>query len=119
MTIAVTDQTKLVDCDKPCDPWMFKCAASGKCIPKRFTCDGDDDCGDRSDEADSVCKNPARNCTAEEFRCTNHKCIPKMWKCDNDDDCGDGSDEPPECINSECRKGWTRCSTSYRSLTFA
>ena len=23
------------DCDKPCDPWMFKCAATGKCIPRR------------------------------------------------------------------------------------
>lgn len=61
-------------------------------------------------------ENKERNCTAEEFRCSNHKCIPKMWKCDNDDDCGDGSDEPPECINTECRKGWTRCSTSYRFL---
>lgn len=110
------DGSDEVDCDKPCDPWMFKCAATGKCIPKRFTCDGDDDCGDRSDEADAVCKNPARNCTAEEFRCGNHKCIPKAWKCDNDDDCGDNSDEPPECATAECRRGWTRCSTSYRCI---
>lgn len=61
-------------------------------------------------------ENPLRNCTAEEFRCTNHKCIPKAWKCDNDDDCGDKSDEPPECANIECRKGWTRCATSYRFI---
>lgn len=110
------DGTDELDCDKPCDPWMFKCGTTGKCIPRRFTCDGDDDCGDRSDEADAVCKSPARNCTAEEFRCGNHKCIPKAWKCDNDDDCGDGSDEPQSCVNSECRKGWTRCSTSYRCI---
>ncbi|VDD90121.1 unnamed protein product, partial [Enterobius vermicularis] len=110
------DGSDEVDCDKPCDSWMFKCVSTGKCIPKRFTCDGDDDCGDRSDESDAVCKNPLRNCTAEEFRCTNHKCIPKAWKCDNDDDCGDKSDEPPECANIECRKGWTRCATSYRCI---
>lgn len=47
----------------------IKCTNTGKCIPKRFTCDGDDDCGDRSDEHESICQNPARNCTAEEFRC--------------------------------------------------
>lgn len=62
----------------------------------------------------SFLENKDRNCTTEEFRCSNHKCIPKMWKCDNDDDCGDGSDEPSECVNNECRKGWTKCSTSYR-----
>lgn len=63
-----------------------------------------------------ILENHLRNCTAEEFRCTNHKCIPKAWKCDNDDDCGDGSDEPSECVNVECRKGWTRCATSYRCI---
>src|SRR5690606_34806797 len=87
------------DCDKPCDPWMFKCKDTGKCIPRRFLCDGDSDCGDRSDEADEVCKNPERNCTAEEFRCANHKCISKAWKCDFEDDCGDKSDETPDCAS--------------------
>ncbi|CAI4230259.1 unnamed protein product [Auanema sp. JU1783] len=110
------DGSDEVDCDKPCDPWMFKCKATGKCIPKRFTCDGDDDCGDRSDESDDVCLNPSRNCTAEEFRCNNNKCIAKAWRCDNDDDCGDGSDETADCANIECRRGWTRCSSSYRCI---
>ncbi|KAF7629927.1 hypothetical protein Mgra_00009058 [Meloidogyne graminicola] len=82
--------------DKPCDDWMFKCLNTGKCIPKGFTCDGDDDCGDRSDEVlfkkgfllkinfkfslntyvridlETV---PLRH----EFRCSNHKCIPKRF----------------------------------------
>ncbi|UMM10088.1 hypothetical protein L5515_000020 [Caenorhabditis briggsae] len=110
------DGTDEQNCDKACDPWMFKCAATGRCIPKRFTCDGDDDCGDRSDEADSLCMSPDRNCTAEEFRCNNNKCIAKAWRCDNDDDCGDGSDETPECAQIECKKGWTRCSSSYRCI---
>jgi low density lipoprotein-related protein 2 len=88
---------------------------------------------DRSDEGETLCKNPTRNCTAEEFRCSNHKCIPKAWKCDNDDDCGDGSDEPKaECERLECPKGWSkelrgwmnpyffigwsRCASSYRCV---
>lgn len=51
------DSTDELDCDKPCDPWMFKCSGNGKCIPRRFACDGDDDCGNRSDEADEFCSN--------------------------------------------------------------
>uniref|UniRef100_A0A158P9R2 EGF-like domain-containing protein n=1 Tax=Angiostrongylus cantonensis TaxID=6313 RepID=A0A158P9R2_ANGCA len=109
------DSSDEQDCDKPCDPWMFKCAATGKCIPRRFTCDGDDDCGDRSDEADSLCMSPDRNCTAEEFRCSNHKCIAKAWRCDNDDDCGDGSDETSECTQMDCRREF-RCATSGKCI---
>lgn len=95
---------------------MFKCKNTGKCIPKRFVCDGDDDCGDRSDEVDTVCKNPERNCTAEEFRCKNHKCISKAFVCDVDDDCGDKSDEADDCVNREVPRGWTKCANSYRAI---
>ncbi|KAI6241467.1 EGF-like domain-containing protein [Aphelenchoides fujianensis] len=101
-------------CDLPCDDWMFKCKDTGKCIPKRFQCDGDRDCADGSDEAHEICRNPERNCTAEEHRCSNHKCIPKAWQ----NDCGDeapGSDEVG-CENVECPRGWSRCATSYRCI---
>ena len=34
-----------------CDPRsFFKCKDSVRCIPKRWVCDSDDDCGDNSDE---------------------------------------------------------------------
>lgn len=49
------DGSDELNCDKPCDPWMFKCTSTGKCIPIRFTCDGDDDCGNLSDESDEIC----------------------------------------------------------------
>ncbi|KAI6192728.1 EGF-like domain-containing protein [Aphelenchoides besseyi] len=105
------DRSDEMNCELPCDDWMWKCKDTGKCIPKRFTCDGDRDCNDGSDEAPEICQNPQRNCTAEEFRCSNHKCIPKSWRCDNENDCGNdapGSDEIG-CENVECPKGWSRC----------
>ncbi|PAV62586.1 hypothetical protein WR25_26419 isoform C [Diploscapter pachys] len=104
------------NCNQACDPGQFKCKETGKCIPTRFVCDGDDDCGGRSDEADEICLSPNRTCTAEEFKCTNNRCISKAWTCDNEDDCGDSSDETPECAQVECRKGWIRCSNSYRCV---
>ena len=34
----------------PCEPNEFQCN-NGKCAQKIWRCDGDDDCGDNSDEA--------------------------------------------------------------------
>ena len=39
-----------------CSSGKFKCASQEKCIPQTWTCDGDDDCGDNSDEAKKTLK---------------------------------------------------------------
>lgn len=43
---------------RTCPPNQFSCA-SGRCIPISWTCDLDDDCGDRSDESASCGKRGA------------------------------------------------------------
>jgi len=41
-----------------CSEDQFKCANTGRCIPASYMCDGDNDCGDYSDE---------RNCSKRYF----------------------------------------------------
>jgi len=59
-------------------------------VAKEALCDGNDDCGDMTDEMHCP---PPVNCTQGEFQCANHECVPQLWRCDGEPDCIDGSDE--------------------------
>lgn len=98
---------------RECEEDEFHCQ-NGYCIRSLWHCDGDNDCGDNSDEqcggyththknttcsftlSHVVCFFPApdmRKCSDKEFRCTDGSCIAEHWYCDGDTDCKDGSDE--------------------------
>ncbi|XP_028393318.1 low-density lipoprotein receptor-related protein 2-like [Dendronephthya gigantea] len=88
-----------------CSADKFTCA-NGKCIPRLFVCDTDNDCDDNSDEMDIVC---ARHvCRSDQFQCSNGKCITKRWRCDYEDDCSDNSDEEG-CERQTCNADQFTC----------
>lgn len=71
----------------------------------KFKCDGDDDCGDGSDEAEDGlhCE---RTCDPTEFKCaSSSRCVLLSYVCDGDNDCGDASDEHPKegCVFESCK----------------
>lgn len=89
---------------KACPSKDFQCR-NGRCVAPIFVCDGDDDCGDASDEE----KCSAPTCGQHEFRCNNSECIPALWSCDGDPDCKDKSDESMERCSRRTEPQKPRC----------
>jgi len=90
-----------------CGARKFKCP-SEKCIPELWQCDGDDDCGDGSDEVSCT---PSTCRPDYEFSCRNGKCIPKRWTCDGEIECPDGSDEDfcEDKVKPTCKPSFFQC----------
>ncbi|CAH0560374.1 unnamed protein product [Brassicogethes aeneus] len=86
-----------------CSPEHFTCSNDG-CIPKGWRCDGEDDCGDNSDE--NQCG--TNTCAKNYFVCGDGKCLPSYWKCDYEPDCSDGSDEL-NCPHENCTSAQFKC----------
>lgn len=86
-----------------CSADHFACG-NGLCVPKGWRCDGEDDCGDYSDEA----RCGSQTCPPSFHVCGDGKCLPHYWRCDYDVDCNDGSDEL-NCPRQNCTESQFAC----------
>lgn len=88
---------------------QFECK-NGMKVQMVWKCDGDNDCGDNSDETDPECLEPPEKCPVGEFRCDWKVCLPESMMCDGERDCLDGWDErPSHCKPKGCEERQFEC----------
>ncbi|RWS16465.1 low-density lipoprotein receptor-related protein 2-like protein [Dinothrombium tinctorium] len=99
-------------CIANCTSGQHRCGyPDDRCIPRYWTCDGEKDCKDGSDEQNC----PPFMCKSGMFQCRNNQtCISRIRICDGVDDCSDRSDE--SFCSSPCGEHSFKCNSTGRCV---
>lgn len=92
-----------------CPSGQTKCPRSNNCIRDSWFCDGDNDCGDNSDENSAMCRE--RPCPEGRIKCNSGLCVDQRLFCDGIISCDDHTTVEEVCPAVSCEPGWSKCRT--------